>query len=191
MASRPRPEPIRTCFSGKPLLGGVSPVAPGPGTNGEVLVPAVTGGVVLAELEVAGGLVVTVVAGVVGVVLGVLGVVIGVVGVVIGVVGVVGVVIGVVGVVIGVVIGVVGVVTGVVGVVGVVTGVVGVVSGLEGVVTGEVVGAGILQPFSKIAIPSASQFKEKVCPWNMNGGMMSPHFPSGPLSGNIGPWCSE
>src|SRR5215471_10596168 len=145
MASRPRPEPIRTCFSGKPLLRGVSPVAPGPGTNGEVLLPAVTGGVVPAELEVAGGLVVTVVAGVVGVVLGVLGVV---------------------------------------------TGVVGVLSGVEGVVTGEVVGAGILQPFSKIAIPSASQFKEKVCPWNMNGGMMSPHFPSDPVAGKIGPVCS-
>src|SRR5215469_8591473 len=163
MASRPRPEPIRTCFSGKPLLGGVSPVAPGPGTNGEVLLPAVTGGVVPAELEGAGGLVVTVVAGVVGVVLGVLGVVTGVVGVV----------------------------TGVVGVVGVVTGVVGVLSGVEGVVTGEVVGAGILQPFSKIAIPSASQFREYVCPWNMNGGIMSPHFPSDPVAGKIGPVCSR
>jgi len=180
MASRPRPEPIRTCFSGKPLLGGVSPVAPGPGTNGEVLLPAVTGGVVPAELEGAGGLVVTVVAGVVGVVLGVLGVVTGVVGVV-----------GVVTGVVGVVTGVVGVVTGVVGVVGVVTGVVGVLSGVEGVVTGEVVGAGILQPFSKIAIPSASQFREYVCPWNMNGGIMSPHFPSDPVAGKIGPVCSR
>jgi len=187
MASRPRPEPIRTCFSGKPLLGGVSPVAPGPGTNGEVLLPAVTGGVVPAELEGAGGLVVTVVAGVVGVVLGVLGVVTGVVGVVGVVTGVVGVVTGVVGVVTGVV----GVVTGVVGVVGVVTGVVGVLSGVEGVVTGEVVGAGILQPFSKIAIPSASQFREYVCPWNMNGGIMSPHFPSDPVAGKIGPVCSR
>ncbi|HKF31936.1 MAG TPA: hypothetical protein VKB37_06130 [Jatrophihabitantaceae bacterium] len=148
-------------------------MAPGPGTNGEVLLPAVTGGVVPAELEGAGGLVVTVVAGVVGVVLGVLGVVTGVVGVV------------------GVVTGVVGVVTGVVGVVGVVTGVVGVLSGVEGVVTGEVVGAGILQPFSKIAIPSASQFREYVCPWNMNGGIMSPHFPSDPVAGKIGPVCSR
>jgi len=107
--------------------------------------------------------------------------------VVIGVVGVVGVVTGVVGVVTGVV----GVVTGVVGVVGVVTGVVGVLSGVEGVVTGEVVGAGILQPFSKIAIPSASQFREYVCPWNMNGGIMSPHFPSDPVAGKIGPVCSR
>jgi hypothetical protein len=116
--------PIRICRSGNPPPGGVSPVCPAPGTNGEVLVAAA--GVVLvvlddAELEVNG------VVGVVG-------------GVVVGVVG--GVVVGVVGGVVGGV--VVGVVGGVVG--GVVVGVVG------GVVGGVVVGVGH-GPWLRLNVP--------------------------------------
>ena len=55
--------PIRTCRSGKLPPGGRSPVCPGPGTNGDVLLVAgvVVAGVVVAGVVVAG----VVVAGVV------------------------------------------------------------------------------------------------------------------------------
>lgn len=83
--------PIRICRSGEPLLGGLSPVLPGPGTNGDVL----TGGgavvmvlvVVVADdasvLGVVGGVVEGVVGGVVDGVVG--GVVLGGGGVVVAV----------------------------------------------------------------------------------------------------------
>jgi len=68
----------------------------------------------------------------------------------------------------------------------------GAVVGLVGgaVVGGPVVGGGpgISQPFARIARPCVVLFSPpKLLGGMLNAGMMSPHFPSAPVSGKIGP----